>query len=129
MTLGVFRVMNELSELLTVNTRRIIIYGLFDGARCRYVGQTRSRKRREQVWRGQYPTLRFEVITECSWGERNLIERQTVQGFLKIGQCDLNKKLVPGRYISTEADRARARRAAETRKLRLMGCTSRASQS
>jgi hypothetical protein len=68
----------------------IWIYGLFDGDKCRYVGQTHQPSDRIGAHYRKYPQLEFALLTPCDWNDRNMVEKQFIRCFRSSGQCDLN---------------------------------------
>lgn len=68
----------------------VVIYGLFEGSRCRYVGQTRCESRRRWRHKRAYPELMFRVIRKCERIRGLAVESQIIKSFKLKGQCDLN---------------------------------------
>lgn len=98
----------------------VVIYGLFDGARCIYVGKTRNLERRIQEHK---PWIRFlkkpvvaTVLHKTTPERAAACERRTIRKFRKLGQADYNwlccqpkkerEKVSLNLSISTEVVRA-----------------------
>lgn len=82
---------------LKLLARKVFIYGLFDGSRCRYIGQTwNPRKRLLLHVRSpggkifKHGPLKMKVIRECSESDASRLERQIVFAYRNKNQCDLN---------------------------------------
>lgn len=68
----------------------ITIYGLFDGDKCRYVGQTRHKDSRSKYYGRKWPSFQFRVLATCDWLFRGEVEAREIRRYRAIGQCDLN---------------------------------------
>lgn len=82
---------------LNLRERKVFLYGLFDGSRCRYVGQTCNPNKRLQnhVYKPsgkifKHGPMKMKLLRSCSEKKASRLEHQIVFAYRRKGQCDLN---------------------------------------
>jgi hypothetical protein len=95
------RTSNVRQKMARLHTESFVIYGLFDPqtGRCRYIGQTRSPRKREEQHRNPFrgkalniPNAEFRILREVAADENpSVIENALIREYQTKGEADLNQ--------------------------------------
>jgi len=88
----------HLENLNWPEERKIFLYGLFDGSRCRYIGQTANPERRLNKHKFgpagkifKHGPMILVALRFCDERNASRLEKQIVMAYKRKGQCDLNE--------------------------------------